>query len=363
MKLTSLRLINFRNYRAQSIAPCGGVTLFFGDNAQGKTNLLEAIALMSTGRSHRTRSDRDLILWGEKQADVRVRCAHAYAEHEVRMQLFPAARRQVLVNSAPITRTGELLGHVNAVLFAPEDLRLIKDGPQERRRFIDMELSQGAPGYYYALQRYNRILKQRNALLRSIPANPSQKHLLSTWDEQLCAVAPQIQAQRAAFVERLSALAAERHSDIASNAEELAVEYRPNPDPDAPADVPTLIAALERAQGDDIRRGSTSVGPHRDDLLIRIQSRDSRLYASQGQQRTAALALKLSELQLLREQTGECPILLLDDVMSELDAKRQRALLDHMRGVQTFVTAAVDSVALPAADHVYNVRGGEITSV
>lgn len=361
MKITRLRALQYRNYPSLLIEPTEGVTLLLGDNAQGKTNLLEAIALMSTGRSHRTRSDRDLVRIGQEEAAVRVHVEHKSAAHEIEMRLYASAsaHRKVLINGAPISRTGELLGYLNAVLFTPEDLRLVKEGPQERRRFLDMELSQAIPGYYYALQRYLRILKQRNALLKRIAIREGLRETLDTWDEQLCAVAPEIHRRRADFCERLRVVAGERHRDIAAGGEELEVSYLPSPGGEGDF-ARAMLEALHAAREDDIRRGITSVGPHRDDLLLRIQGRDSRLYASQGQQRTAALSLKLSELQLMQEQTGEWPLLLLDDVMSELDARRRDALLGHMQGVQTFITAAVDGAPLPVGARVYRVREGRI---
>ena len=351
--------MNYRNYETLSVEPSEGVTLLLGDNAQGKTNLLEAVALLSTGRSHRTRSDKDMILWGKEGALLRADIAHQYAVHQVQMELFPAAKRKVMVGGAPIERTGELLGHLNAVLFAPEDLRLVKEGPQERRRFLDMELSQAVPGYYYTLQKYARILKQRNALLRAIAGRPSLRQTLDAWDEQLCATAPELRRRREALCERLRQVAGEKHRDITSGGEELSVIYKPSPDAEGSIEE-KLAAALFAAREDDIRRGMTSVGPHRDDLLLRIDGKDSRVYASQGQQRTAALSLKLSELQLMKEQTNEWPVLLLDDVMSELDSRRRDALIEHMQGVQTLITAAVDGAPLPNGAKVFRVEGGTV---
>ncbi len=360
MILSSLRLWQYRNYESLLLELSDGVTVFLGDNAQGKTNLLEAIALLSTGRSHRTRSDKDMVLWGRQEAALRAQVKHRYAQHDIDVRLYPSARRKVSVNGAEISRTGELLGHLNAVLFAPEDLRLIKEGPQERRRFVDIELSQAEPGYYYALQRYNRVLKQRNALLRSVARQPGLAHMLDVWDEQLCACAPELLVRREAFAARLAALAREMHLDLSSGTEDLSVSYRPGVDVGEEDIAEAMLRQLGGARADDIRRGSTSVGPHRDDFPIKIQNRDSRLFASQGQQRTAALALKLSELLLLQEQTGECPVLLLDDVMSELDVRRRDALITHMKGVQTFITAAVDGTPLGSSAKIYRVAGGAL---
>lgn len=347
MHITSIRLRSFRNYPLLDFRPGSGITLIAGKNAQGKTNLLESIFLSSTGRSHRTRKDRELIRWGEREALLRIECAHTYAAHQVQMRFFPASPRQIEINGAPIARSGELMGHINSVLFAPEDLRLIKDGPQERRRFMDMELSQSAPQYFYALQRYAHTLRQRNALLRQLMKKPSLTDALDTWDEQLARAAVPVFTRRVDFADRLRTIAGLNHAHIAGAGEEMQVVYKPNPDGEGYY-YDRLLSALQRDREDDIRQGVTSHGPHRDDLQISIAGRDARVYASQGQQRTAALALKLSEITLLHQTTGEWPVLLLDDVMSELDERRRNALLEFIGGVQTFITAASPDFLLPA---------------
>lgn len=345
MRITGIRLQSFRNYEQLSFSPPPGISLVTGKNAQGKTNLLESIFLCSTGRSHRTRRDRELIRWGSKEAQVRVETAHEYAGHKVHLRLFATAPRQVHVNDAPIARSGEMLGHVNSVLFAPEDLRLIKDGPAERRRFMDMELSQSSPQYFYDLQRYARALRQRNALLRQIYKKPELRKMLDTWDVQLAQAAVPVYERRVKFTDELRIIAGLNHQHIAGNSEELVVQYKPNPDCDGDYQN-ALLAQLAQSREDDIRQGMTTHGPHRDDLTILVAGRDARTYASQGQQRTAALSLKLSEITLLRKQTGEWPVLLLDDVMSELDHRRRDALLEFISEVQTFITAASPDLPL-----------------
>lgn len=340
MHITKIQLNNFRNYEAAEIAPCPGVTVLYGDNAQGKTALIEAVILCCTGRSHRTPRDKELIRWEQPYGKVRVEAERADGAHEIELNLNPTARKTVKVGGRVLQRTGELMGHLNGVLFAPEDLRIVKDGPAERRRFVDMELSQIRPGYYYALQLYNRALNQRNHLLREIPLNPSLRDTLDEWDAQLARYGADIMERRRNFVSMISASAEQSHREISGGAERLTAAYRPAvAAEESGADLQQiLLRALKLARENDIRRGTSGVGPHRDDLALLLSGMDVRMYGSQGQQRTAALSLKLAELDIMRREIGEWPVLLLDDVMSELDPSRRRQLLKRFEGVQTIVT-------------------------
>ena len=353
MRVTSVRLKNFRNYEDCSFAPCAGVTVLMGDNAQGKTNALEAIYLTCAGRSHRTRQDRELIRWGAEMASVKVTAERRDGSHEVEIKIPAVGRRVVEIAGQRASRSGELMGHVTGVLFSPEDLRMVKDGPAERRRFIDMELSQMRPSYYAALQKYNRALLQRGTLLRT-----GDLTCLDVWDEQLARHGAQIMRARIAFTEKLAAIAREVHKSI-SGGEALEIEYRPGAkaEPDAEA----LLRLLRAARDVDQRRMTTSVGPHRDDLQFLISGADARAYGSQGQQRTLALSLKLSELEVMKGEMGEYPVLMLDDVMSELDPDRRRLLLERLNGVQTII-ASTDPTDLAGArvDLLVRVSGGKL---
>lgn len=358
MRITQLQLKDFRNYEECALEPCEGVTVLLGDNGQGKTNVLEAVYLTCTGRSHRTRQDRDLIRWGAEFADVRIHSLRRDGTHEVEIQLPAAGRRHILVAGQEVSRSGELLGHVTGVLFSPEDLRTVKDGPAERRRFVDMALAQLRPAYYYAMQRYNRALKQRNELLRAAAARPSLIATLDSWDEQLAASGAELMRHRREYVARLSETAGETHRDIAGDRERLSIQYRPSVDGgDAQACMDALFAAREN----DARRLTTSVGPHRDDVALLVDGRDVRAFGSQGQQRTAALSMRLAELKVMRDELGEWPVLMLDDVMSELDPGRRRRLLEHLKGVQTLVTCTdPDDLAGAEAGAIYRVSGAKI---
>ena len=336
MRVTGVQLKNYRSYEACDLQPCEGVNVLIGDNGQGKTNVLEAMYLTCTGRSHRTRQDRELIRWGADFAAVSVQSVRRDGTHTVEIALPAVGRRRIRVAGQEISRSGELMGHVTGVLFSPEDLRTVKDGPAERRRFVDMALSQLRPAYYYALQRYARALKQRNEVLRAGYAAPSLLATLDSWDEQLAAAGAELMRHRRAYIQRLSEAASETHRGIADDREHLEIRYLPSitDGDDAEAAMRALFAARET----DARRMTTSVGAHRDDVQILVEGRDVRIFGSQGQQRTAALAMRLAELGVMHDEMGEWPMLMLDDVMSELDPGRRRQLVTHLQGVQTFIT-------------------------
>ena len=335
MKIVQLRLRDFRSYSECLFAPCDGVTALVGDNGQGKTNILEAVYLTCTGRSHRTRQDRDLVRWGADAADVEIDALRRDGSHNVEIILPAVGKRRLKVAGQEVSRSGEMLGHVTGVLFSPEDLRTVKDGPAERRRFVDMALSQLQPAYYYAMQRYNRALKQRNELLRAAAARPALMSTLDAWDEQLAEVGADLVRRRREYISKLSLVAGSTHRDIASDRERLEIQYHPNVNGERPQE---LMDALFAARETDARRLTTSVGPHRDDVVLSVDGRDVRAFGSQGQQRTAALSMRLAELNVMHDALGEWPVLMLDDVMSELDPSRRRQLLTHIKGIQTLVT-------------------------
>ena len=359
MKITALELTHFRSYEAAELAPCPGVNVLLGDNGQGKTNLLEALYLCCTGRSHRTRQDRDMVRWEADFASVRVEALRRDGTHQVEIRLPSAGRRKILVAEREIARSGELMGHVTGVLFSPEDLRTVKDGPAERRRFVDMALSQIRPAYYYALQRYARALKQRNEALKAVALQPGVMATLDAWDGQLATAGAELVRQRRAYIEKLSQTAQRTHREISDGRERLEIRYLPSvpAGEEARANEEALFAARET----DVRRMTTSVGAHRDDVQILVEGRDVRAFGSQGQQRTAALAMRLSELEVMHEQLGEWPMLMLDDVMSELDPGRRRQLVRHLAGVQTFITCTdAEDLAGAEVGRAWRVANGEL---
>lgn len=362
MRVKSLELHNFRNYKDARIEPSGGVTVFTGPNAQGKTNILEAIQLCCIGRSHRTPRDEELIRWGEPFARVVTTTEQRDGTHEVAITLSRGQKRRkaVKIGSRQAERIGELFGHVCGVLFAPEDLQIVKSGPSERRRFLDMQLSQLRPAYFYALQRAVRTLNQRNALLREIAKDASLAKTLDLWDEQLAECGAQIVKSRREMIDRLGEYAATVHASLTGGRETLRLWYISQA-ADAGDPQERLMARLRAARAEDLRRMSTSVGIHRDDIGISIDGKEARTFASQGQQRSAVLALKLAQLELAWQERGEAPVLMLDDVMSELDPERRRELLERIDRVQTFVTCTdVSDLAGAKQEAIYHVEKGKL---
>ncbi len=331
MVIERLTIKNYRNYAFAEIYPSKGVNLFIGDNAQGKTNLLESVRLASVGRSSRTPRWQELIKWGEKAASVNVRVRKDVGADEVTVRLGDA--KSVAVNGFPVSRIGELMGVVKTVLFTPDELGIVKNGPGERRRFADIALCQLSRAYFYALTRYNKILSQRNRLLKSDPADDA----LEVWDLQLAREGAGVIKSRKGFVRRINALAEQIHSEIAES-EKLEVRYD-GIDGESKEEIErNFYALLSAGRKRDKQFCVTHYGPQRDDIAISANGVDLRTYGSQGQQRSAALSLKLAEMELLKQESGEYPVLLLDDVLSELDHKRQSELIKKIGAYQTIIT-------------------------
>ena len=313
-----------------------GLNVLFGKNAQGKTNCAEAVFYLCTGASLRIRHDKQLVKMGAEQANITAEAENRYGKVTIEADIFEN-KRELRVNGTRIAKNADLMGHINGVFFSPRELRLIQDGPDERRRFMNISISQTAPAYYTALLRYNKILDQRNALLK----NPDYSLVLDTlpvWDEQLCKYAATIVKKRAEFLEKLAPYAKELHSYLTDGAEELLLRPDKKYEGDEEEISKTLLRKLSGNYDKDLRLGFTTVGPHRDDLDILISGIDAKAYASQGQTRTAALSMKLAEVQIFKELSGEYPILILDDVMSELDLPRRKKLLQRIHGIQTLLT-------------------------
>ncbi len=344
MLIERLKLNNYRNYESLDIRFNKGFNVIAGDNAQGKTGILEAVFLCTFGRSHRTSRDSELIKHNCAGSYVGVNIKNKAGDESVEIKLRSGENKKVFINKLECKKIGELMGVLNAVMFSPEDLSLIKGSPSERRRFLDMEISQLYPEYFYTLQRYNKVLKQRNAVLKD-DENNFGKGILSIYDEQLSSLGTKITLKRREMIDTLSTVAHDIQKMISSSKEYLEIAYK--------ADIGSMeneseifdfmMETLIKNCSDDIRRGYTSIGPHRDDIVIKINGSDVRTYGSQGQQRTAALALKLSEIALIREIKDESPILLLDDVFSELDDERQNLLLDATKGCQCFLSCTSTS--------------------
>jgi DNA replication and repair protein RecF len=340
MYVKRVTLRNYRNYKDMSICLHPGLNIFYGDNAQGKTNFLESIYLCGTGRSHRTSKEKELIYWNSESGLVKSDIRSGNIDTSIQIQLFNVKPKIVKVGGVKINKLSELLGNLNVVMFSPEDLKLIKEGPIFRRRFMDVEISQVKPKYYYNFQQYNRVLMQRNNLLKSVKGDRSKAKTLDVWDEQLSEYGSHIVKYRIEFIKKISILAKLVHRKITSGNEELSIYYSSkfkninNREEGKIAIYKDLVDSRKK----DIERGFTSVGPHRDDIDFYINNIDVKTYGSQGQQRSAALSLKLSELEFMRSECLEYPVLLLDDVLSELDIKRQKYLLENLKNIQTILT-------------------------
>ncbi len=369
MKAKNLQLKNFRNYKELHLPLSPNINVFLGENAQGKTNIVEALFYAAMGRSHRTGTDYDLIAWKEDEAMMKLSFERLAVENTLEFHFARGKRRQSRRNGEAI-RTKELFGTFNAVLFSPEDLFLVKGAPAERRRFLDGELSQASPSYGHELLKYTRILTQRNILLKKIRERKARKDMLSLWDVQLAESAARIVEKRFLAIKKLNMLANLMQRRISDGRENLSLSYEMKGAEGEPPCVtselvPWYNKKLEEFQELDILRGSTNVGPQRDDIRLEVNGINLRSFGSQGQQRTGVLSLKLSELEFLRSETGEYPVLLLDDVMSELDRTRRQKLMEFIRKehIQTLITAT-DAAYLPAGElaDIFHVRAGRISS-
>lgn len=370
MQLNRLELQGYRNYERLTLDTSAGVNILVGPNAQGKTNLLEAIHVLALTKSHRTSKDKELIGWNQPFARIRAELTRKYGKISMELQLSPQGKR-AKVNELEQRKLSGFVGTLNVVLFAPEDLDIVKGSPGVRRRFMDMEIGQVHPGYLHDLQQYQKIMQQRNNYLKSTDASKASQAMLDVWNEQLVSFGVKMMQKRKTFIRKLQGWAEKIHYGITAGSEQLTVEYRPSFGIDDDAgfqDEASLfqqfMLKLTQGKEQEFRRGTTLVGPHRDDLAFYINGKDVQSFGSQGQQRTAALSLKLAELELMREEIGEYPLLLLDDVLSELDQQRQTQLIETFQSrVQTFITTTgLESVNMNRLKDaaVYEVRGGEI---
>ena len=364
MKLESLKLLNFRNYCEMQVDFNPELNIIVGSNGHGKTNILEAIYFMSIGKSFRTNKDREVINFKSDRGYISIAFSRGSRNGSIEM-LIGKKGKAIKMNGISIQKISELFGAFNSVIFSPEDIRMLKDGPAERRKFMDREISQISPLYYHDLYAYNKLLSQRNSCLKNRNVD---EDLIDIYDIQICEYASRIYMARKRFVESLSEISKGIHSKIVGKPESFEIEYLSQLKMEEELDEHKisngLKILLKKSRKDDIQRGNTRYGPHKDDIKIIVNSIDVRTYGSQGQQRTASISLKLSELELIKKETGEYPVLLLDDVLSELDEKRQKSLIDSLSGIQTFVTTAEEAHIKIFEGYnmsVYRVKEGIIT--
>lgn len=332
MYIESIQLKDFRNYDSLELKFDSGTNIFYGNNAQGKTNILEAVYLCGTSKSHKGSKDKDIIRFRQEESHIRMMVKKEGVSYKIDMHLKKNRAKGVAINGIPIKKARELLGVVNLVFFSPEDLNIIKNGPAERRRFLDLELCQLDNIYLSDLAAYNHIVNQRNRLLKDLHKQPELKGTLEVWDMQMAGYGKKIIEKRKEFIEELNEIVHEIHKNLTGGMEEIEVVYEPN------TESAFFEEALLKNRERDIRMKLSSTGPHRDDMCVMVNGIDIRKFGSQGQQRTAALSMKLSEIYLVKKRIKDTPVLLLDDVLSELDSSRQTYLLESIHDIQTMIT-------------------------
>ncbi|PRR80360.1 DNA replication and repair protein RecF [Clostridium liquoris] len=335
MYIKYLQLINFRNYNKLSIELDKNVNVFIGDNAQGKTNILESIYYSSVGKSHRTNKDKEMINWNAESAYIKLYVVKNRLDKKIEIKIFKEGKKGINVNSIKINKISELLGILNVVMFSPEDLKIVKESPSFRRKFLDIELCKLSNKYYYNLVQYNKVLNERNALLRK--GGKEFLSIIEIYDKQLSKFGAFIIKEREKYIEKMNEKGVIIHNDITAGAENISFGYLSSIKGENDIES-ELFNALYKNRKSDFEKKNTSVGPHRDDLSIKINHVDVRNFGSQGQQRTATLTIKFSSLEIIKDITGEYPVLLLDDVLSELDSKRQKYILNSIKNIQTVIT-------------------------
>lgn len=341
MKVNEITVCNLRNLAKQTVKPDNQLNIFCGDNAQGKTNMVESVYLCALGKSPRTDRDRDLINWGKDYAYVKLKYTCRYGDGEIYVALRTSAKKQIAVNSVPITKMGELMGYFNCIYFSPNEIKIITQSPVERRRFLDIDLCQTDKNYFYGLSRFNKALAQRNNLLKQSYSLDKAKELLFAWDAQLAEEGAKIVRKRREFCDKLKIYAKQCHETLSRGKETLELEYVTQIKGSTTSELTKSYAdMLESNVEKDYQLRYTAAGCQRDDISLKINGVDARSFGSQGQLRTAALSLKLAELKIFKDLIGEYPVLILDDVLSELDADRQKSLLNFDDELQILLTTA-----------------------
>jgi len=340
--IDKISLKNFRNYRDETIEFSKDLNIIYGQNAQGKTNIIEAVFLCASGRSHRTSKDAELVNIDGTGFSILLELEKTEGRKNIGIEYERGKKKIVKINEVPVKKIGSLMGNLVAVIFSPEDILIIKEGPSQRRRFIDITLCQLKPSYFYDLQQYNKILLQRNALLKEIQFRRSLLDTLEVWDYKIAELSSRIMIARNEFINRLCEIAKRIHFNLTDGSESMEIKYSPSVglhNLSDPAELKNeFIKQLSNTRASELKRCVTLIGPHRDDYEMVLNGLSLKMFGSQGQQRTSVLSLKLAEIEIIRSETDENPVLLLDDVMSELDFKRREFLLENIKNIQTFIT-------------------------
>ncbi|MCH5151709.1 MAG: DNA replication/repair protein RecF [Clostridiales bacterium] len=343
MKVTEIAVSNYRNLARQTVTLGDQLNIFTGSNAQGKTNLVESVYLCCIGKSPRTDKDRDLIRWQQDRAFVRVKYNCRFGEGEITVTLTAGAKKQITVNSVPISKIGELMGYLNCIYFSPKEIEIISRSPAERRRFLDIDLCQTDKNYFYSLTRFNKALAQRNNLLKQAKSVDGVKETVFAWDKQIAEEGAKVIAKRRSFCDKLKLYAKQSHATLTDGKEQLEMEYVTQIKGENVTEIAeSYLTLLQSNVEKDFQLRHTSVGCQRDDIMLKINGVDVRSFGSQGQLRTTALSLKLAELQIFKNIIGEYPVLILDDVLSELDVDRQQRLLNFDKDLQILLTTATE---------------------
>ena len=359
MIVKSLTVVNFRNYEREHIELGSGTNVIYGNNAQGKTNLLEAVHLFASGKSHRTKTDRELIRFGEKFMKVCIEFSDKDRDYKAIMQIGADLKKSVKINNVPITKLSMLMRYLNVVMFSPEDLEIIKGAPQMRRRFLDEAISQLYPAYLKSLISYHKNLAQKNALLKKLKfSGRCDDATLSVWNEQIAEDGYRIMLYRREYIEKLGSFAGRIHKEISG--ENLNLLYTPSIDCDI-IDKEKFFLKLDSVKEREIENGASLYGIQRDDIRFFINENEVRTYASQGQQRTAVLSLKMAQMDYIKDVRDEYPVLLLDDIMSELDTTRRTYLANRIKGKQVIITCTdSDMVETGESTKLFKVENGKI---
>lgn len=353
MNITKIKLENFRNYTNQEISFNKGINVIYGDNAQGKTNILEAIFLCSMGKSFRTNKDKELIKLSEDFAKINIE--YEKSDRKGKIEYIISNKKIISINGVKIKKLSELLGNINSIIFSPDDMGILKDGPQKRRKFLNMLISQLRPRYLFNLNDYNKTLEQRNNYLRQIKYENKPKNMIDIWNEKLANHAQIIYEYRREFVDKILKKIVDIHKNITNNSEEIKINYISDF-----KNKEEYIRKLNEKLNKDIEIGYTSTGIHKDDFEVYINGKNINLYGSQGQFRTAILSLKLSELYVIYDEIGEYPILLLDDFMSELDEKRRKKFVENITDAQVILTGTHKLILENFDYNIYNVKDGQV---
>lgn len=357
MYIKKIKLENFRNYEKQEVILSPNINVFYGDNAQGKTNIIESIFLCSIGKSFRTSKEKEMIQFGKEFANIEIEYEKKDRSGKVKIQL--QEKKNIYLNEIRLTKLSELLGNIHTVIFTPDDIHILKDGPQKRRRFLDIMIGQLRPNYIYLLNRYNKTLEQRNNYLKQIKIEGKKEELLWMWNEKLAEYGEKIFSYRKEFTEKILQEMFPIHKKITNGTEEIQLKYQSDCE-----DKQKFIENLQKTQKIDIIRGFTTKGIHRDDFNIFINNKEVSVYGSQGQNRTVVLSLKLAELQVIKDDIDDYPILLLDDFMSELDSNRRKSFLNNIENTQVIITCTdpieIEKFNKNVEYKLYNVKKGEV---